>query len=363
MSIALTSLIENLPSNTPFVGPEALERRRGSAFNARIGANESAFGISPQATAALHEAIDSHGCNWYGDPENHELRALLATKHGVKMDNICVDSGIDSLLGLAVRLLTVPGTTVVTSQGGYPTFNYHVNGYGGVLHTAPYKDNHEDPDALLAKAREHKAKLVYLANPDNPMGTCLSAERVQSMINNLPDQCLMLLDEAYADYMTEQAPPSIDIANPQVIRLRTFSKAYGMAGMRIGYAIAHKDLIIALNKIRNHFGVNRLAQVAAIASVQDGDFLSQVLKSVEDGRQRIYTLAKTFNLAFIPSSTNFVTVDMGSVESADKVLQALNDAQVFIRKPGMAPHNRYIRIGIGTDAEHHEFARVFTNIL
>lgn len=140
----------------------------------------------------------------YGDPEARDLRVAIAEHHGVAPENVMPGQGIDGLLGNLVRLIVAPGTPVVTSRGAYPTFNYHVTGFGGVLHAAPYRDDAEDPDALLALARETGAPLVYLANPDNPMGSWRSAGRIADFVAALPEDCLLVLDEAYADF----APPA-----------------------------------------------------------------------------------------------------------------------------------------------------------
>ena len=137
MTVKLTKIVDTLPATTPFVGPETLERQSGKKFSARIGANESSFGISPAAVAAMRDAVAES--NWYADPENFDLRVALADKHDVDIDEICVDAGIDSLLGLTVRMLLEPGQTVVTSLGAYPTLNYHVAGFGAQLHTVPTK--------------------------------------------------------------------------------------------------------------------------------------------------------------------------------------------------------------------------------
>ena len=180
-----TPLVASLPATVPFVGPEAQERARMRPFRARIGANENVFGPSPKAIAAMAEAA---GEGWkYGDPESHDLRQALAAKHGVNPENIVVGEGIDGLLGYLVRLIVEPGVTVVTSRGAYPTFNYHVAGYGGELHMVPYRDDREDPQALIDKAREVNASLVYIANPDNPMGTWHEARVLEEMIAALPE--------------------------------------------------------------------------------------------------------------------------------------------------------------------------------
>lgn len=352
MKPPFTQLVQSLPDTVPFVGPETLERKNGKPFAARIGANESAFGISPLARTTLQDMLSTQGCSWYGDPENHTIRGLLSAKHQVDMRSICVDAGIDSLLGLTIRLFIEAGDTVVTSNGAYPTVNYHVAGYGGRLVAVPYKDNHEDPVALAEAAQKNNARLVYLANPDNPMGTCLTAQDIQTLIDNLPDRCLLMLDEAYIEFMTQQETLPLRIENTRVLRFRTFSKAYGMAGMRIGYVMAHPDIISGFDRIRNHFGVARPAQIAAEASLRDQSFLLSITTRVEQGRQRIYDLATSLNLAYLPSATNFVTVDLGDVARAEDLVQSLGKAGVFMRKPMVPPQDRFVRIGVGTEAEH-----------
>lgn len=363
MSITFTSQVDALPASVPFVGPETLERQRGQSFAARIGANESAFGVSTEAISAMSEALGVSGCSWYGDPENHALRCALAQKHNIDMDCICVDAGIDSLLGLTVRMLMEPGQNVVTSEGAYPTFNYHVAGFGGVLNKVPYLDNHENPDELLSTGRTKKSRLIYFSNPDNPMGTWHSAETVTDMINGVPEGSTLLLDEAYIDFADDRTAPAIDTSNKNVIRFRTFSKAYGMAGMRIGYAIAHPEMIAGFNKIRNHFGVNRLSQIAALASLKDESFLSSVNDKVKAGRERIYALAQQHKLRTLPSATNFVSLDMESSERAMAMLIELNKHGVFIRMPSVSPLNRFIRVGIGSPDEHDVFAEQFSKLI
>ncbi len=361
MPIPFTPIVEKLPASTPFVGPETLERARGSQFRARIGANESAFGVSPIAAEAMQQAIAKSA--WYADPESFELRSALAEKHQVSMDEICVDAGIDTLLGLTVRMLLKPGEKAVTSAGAYPTFNYHVAGYGAELKTVPYKGFHEDPDALMAAVNETSAPLVYIANPDNPMGTWNSAEKISEMISAVPDNCVLALDEAYIEFADSPVAPAIDTSNPRVIRFRTFSKAYGMAGQRIAYAIANKELISGFNKIRNHFGINRIAQIGALASLQDSEFLTTVKQAVADSRQQVMEFATNYDLYAEPSYTNFVAVDLESSARAKMMLEKLAERDVFMRMPGVEPLNRCIRVGLGTQEEFAIFSKAFKESL
>ncbi|MEX5726865.1 histidinol-phosphate aminotransferase [Rhodovulum iodosum] len=342
----LTPLAQSLPASVPFVGPETQERARGRPFRARLGANESLFGPSPKAIAAMQQAAAEA---WkYGDAQNHDLRAVLAADLGVPPETIMVGEGIDGLLGYLVRLLVAPGDAVVTSEGAYPTFNYHVAGFGGVLHKVPFAGDHEDPEALIAKAAETGAKIVYLSNPDNPMGTWHDAGRVQAMIDAVPPGTLLMLDEAYIEFAPEGTAPPLDPADPRVIRMRTFSKAQGLAGARVGYAIGAAPLIEAFHKIRNHFGMCRVSQAGALAAWGDKEWLAHVQGEVARGRQEIARIARANGLTPLPSATNFVTIDCGGDGAlARRVLEELTARDVFVRMPGVAPLDRCVRVSVG----------------
>ncbi|UWQ15238.1 pyridoxal phosphate-dependent aminotransferase [Aliiroseovarius sp. M344] len=351
----LTPLADSLPATVPFVGPETQERAHGRLFKARLGANENTFGPSPHVIDAMAKA--GRDVWMYGDPENHDLRTALAAHYGIDVDNIMVGEGIDGLLGYLVRLLVGPGEAVVTSQGGYPTFNYHVTGYGGRIEVVPYKDDHEDPVTLIAKAAEVSAKLVYIANPDNPMGTWHDAATMQRMIDRVPEGCLLVLDEAYVEFAPDGAAPALNADDPRVIRMRTFSKAYGMAGARVGYAIAEAGLIAAFHKIRNHFGMCRISQAGALAALRDQDHLARTIASVAGARQRIDDIARQNGLTTLPSATNFVAVDCGRDGTfAKSVLDALIEQDIFVRMPFATPQNRCIRISAGRPEELDAFA-------
>jgi histidinol-phosphate aminotransferase len=358
----LTPLAAGLPATVPFVGPETQERRMGRPFAARLGANESVFGPSPRAIAAMAAAAAEV---WkYGDPEVQDLRTAIAAHHGCAPGHIVPGEGIDGLLGLIVRLVVGPSDAVVTSAGAYPTFNFHVTGFGGVLHTVPYRDDHEDPDHLIATARAAGAKLVYIANPDNPMGTWHDAATMARMVEQVPEGCLLLLDEAYVDLAPDGTAPTIDPADPRVIRFRTFSKAHGMAGLRVGYAIGPQPLIAAFDRVRNHFGLGRIAQAGALAALVDQAWLAQVQGQVARARDRIASIARANGLRPLSSATNFVTVDCGRDGAyAKAVLEGLTQQGIFLRKPFVAPQDRCIRISAGTDADLDLLAAALPRVL
>ncbi|SFZ82758.1 histidinol-phosphate aminotransferase [Devosia enhydra] len=346
-----TPLAAGLPQTVPFVGPEAIERRVGQPIRARIGANESNFGPSPRVIAAMQAAAPEI---WrYGDPEVHLLRSALARHLGVPHANVVVGEGIDGLHGLIARLVIAPGDVAVTSLGAYPTFNYHVTGFGGRISFVPYAGDREDLEGLLAATRrEERCKVVYLSNPDNPMGSWWSAADLEAFIAAVPEHVLILLDEAYCETAPAGTLPDLDSARPNLIRTRTFSKAYGLAGMRVGYGIGEAGFIAGFDAVRNHFGVTRMGQVAALAALEDQAWLTEVVQRITAARDRIGAIAADSGLVALPSATNFVAVDCGRDGAyALAVLKALEARGVFVRKPMAHPLDRCIRISAGLPAD------------
>jgi histidinol-phosphate aminotransferase len=250
------------------------------------------------------------------------------------------------------------------SHGAYPTFAFHVTGFGGKFITPPYRDFRNDATALAQAAQTNNAKLVYLSNPDNPTGSWLSVAEQMEILAKLPTGAVCVLDEAYSDFAPAGTLPALDPDDPRVIRIRTFSKAHGMAGARVGYAIAAKELIASFDKIRHHFGVSRLSQEAALASLGDQDFIATVRGLVEEGRRDYESLATRLSLKALPSSTNFVAIDMGDGDRARATLARLLEQEaVFLRMPGVAPLDRLIRVTVGTPPERQGFAAALTRLL
>lgn len=341
-----TRLVESLPANTPFVGPELLMRQNARTELVRLGANESAFGPSPRAVAAMTLELDR--LSWYGDPDSYALRERLAAKHGCGIEQVVVGCGIDDLMGLTVRTFLEPGTPAVAVRGTYPTFAYHVAGYGARLETVPYtKEGGADLEALLVLANRLRPSVVYLANPDNPSGTFLRREDVAAFYEALPDESLLLLDEAYADFVDETrllAPTFED----RLVRVRTFSKAYGLAGARIGYALLTQRNAERFERVRLQYGVNRNAQIGALAALGDETHLRWVIEQTEAARREYESVARELGTVTIASHTNFVCIDMEKAEWATAIVQALLRRGVWVRKPGAPPLDRYIRVSAGT---------------
>jgi histidinol-phosphate aminotransferase len=346
---------------TPFIGPEQLMREGGHSELVRLGANESAFGPSPRAVKAM--AAELPRISWYGDPESYDVRVALAAKHGVRVEELVVGAGIDDLMGLVVRAYVAPGSAALTTRGSYPTFNYHVTGYGGRLVYAGYReDGRLDLDALVEVARAERASVVYLANPDNPSGTFIDREEMARFFEALPRDAVFMLDEAYADFVDESEllPQFIE---DRLIRMRTFSKAYGMAGARIGYAIASEANIATMQKIRLHYGVNRTAQIGALASLEDEPFRRHVVDEVAAAREDYYRIARDHGLGYLESHTNFVCIDCGTAARANQVMAELLVRGVWIRKPGLPPLDRFVRVSAGTKPMREAFEAAFRSVL
>ncbi len=360
----LAPIVAALPESRPFVGPEELARRAGLDSLVRLGANESAFGPPPKALDAMRAAL-SH-TNWYGDPESVELREALAARHGCGTSNVTVAAGIDDLLGLAVRAYLGPGDATVMTLGSYPTYVYHVVGYGARLETVPYlADGTVQLELLAERTRETGARVVYLANPDNPSGSFAPREALRAFLGALPSDVIVVLDEAYADFVpaSDLVSDSEAFADARVVRMRTFSKAFGMAGARIAYALAAPEVGVAFGKIRLQYGVPRTAQIGALAALAEREFVDGVVLEVARGRDEYRALAERLGIATLPSQTNFVCFDLGSRERAEAMVEALLRRGIFVRKPAAAPLDGHIRVTVGTERERNLFADAFEKAL
>jgi histidinol-phosphate aminotransferase len=357
MTVAPTRIVAELEAMTPFLGGKALERRRGRPYRARLGANECLFGASPAALRAM--AANSAEIGYYTDPTHFELRDRIAQAWRIPIGDIAVAEGIDGLLGLFVRGFVAPGESAVTSLGAYPVLDYHVRGYGGKLVYRPYSETgHNDLDALLSAVHDNRAKILFLANPDNPTGELIAASDLKELIGHLPEDCLLLLDEAYVEFGREEELLEIGFRRPNLVRLRTFSKAYGMAGARIGYAIADSDIIQALDRVRLHFGVSKLSQEMALAAFDDTTFLAAVLEQTVAGREHYRAIARMADIGALPSWANFVAFDFGRPDWSQSMADWFEARDIFVRRPAPPPLNRLIRVTVGPLAAREYFAEV-----
>jgi histidinol-phosphate aminotransferase len=301
---------------------------------------------------------------WYGDPESHDLREQLAELTGRSRIEILVGSGIDDLLGLAVRCVLEPGDIAVAASGTYPTFEYHVRGYGGELLTAPYRDDfHVDVDELATLATHSGARVVYLANPDNPSGTLHDERVIEELADRLPPGCALFVDEAYHDFVESTGnSPTAASHKDLILRFRTFSKGHGLAGLRVGYVLAGEDYVRAFEKVRVQFGVNRIAQAAALASLADHEHLQHVVRLVAKSRTRYERLGRDAGWTPIPSRTNFIAFDVGTAQRAQAWVDALELRRVFVRRGSAPPLDGCVRVTVGTEDDCRRLEQILEEV-
>ena len=349
-------------AHAALAGPEELARDAGLATVLRLGSNESPFGPSPKALAAIRAAAAAE--NRYGDPSLAELRAAIAAHHGVAEANVTVGAGIDDLLGWIVRAYVAPGGPTIAGLGSFPTFEMHATGFGTHLTRVPYRPEARlDLDGFIAAARRAGGGLLFVPNPDNPSGSVYAWSDIVAFLDALPDDSLVIHDEAYANFLPPERAFPRDAIDPRMIRLRTFSKEYGLAGARVGYALGAPEAIAALDAVRLLYGISRTSQAAALAALEDGAFIAEVVREIAEGREEYRALGERIGAPTLPSTTNFVLFDFGTPERAKSILDGLLRRGIHVRKPAFPPLDTYVRISVGADHERARLARALTEII
>ncbi|MCO7232822.1 MULTISPECIES: histidinol-phosphate transaminase [unclassified Cobetia] len=340
----LAHLYQDGPHN-PFPGIKALERRLGHALPYQYGSNEGLDMPHHTLGGALGTALADLSRS-YADADAWQLRQQMAERLGVAYENLLVDAGADSLLALVMRATVCAGERVITSAGTYPTLAYFARGLGAEVIEVPYSERFATADdasssrlapdlaALLAAARQHDARVVYLANPDNPSGHLHSDADVRALRDALPESCSLLLDEAYHDFRPDAAHAD-HAPMARTFRLRTFSKAYGLAGLRLGFMIAEPDDVVMLTKVRIHFAVSAPAMAAGELLLAHPEEAAAHVAGVIDCRDRLAEHLRSLGAEVLPSATNFLCVRLKSAELAAQVQQQLMAQGVLITR---SPH-------------------------
>jgi len=353
MSRFARHLVNQDGPHNPFPGLQALERRLGHSLPHRIGSNEG-LDMPHRAMAARfgHEVADL--ARSYGDAEAWQVRQLLAASLELPMEALLVDAGADSLMALTLRALCEAGDAVVTSAGTYPTWSYFVRGHGCRQVEVEYASgrNYLAPDleALAAAASREQARVVYLANPDNPAGHLHSDAAVLTLRESLPDNCTLVLDEAYHDFRSDAWSPAANAVWPGVIRLRTFSKAHGLAGLRVGYAIATPETHAMLLKVRIHYAVSSLALAAAETVLAHPDETREHVAAVVKRREALSQWLQERGADVLPSTTNFVTLRLNGAEQAAAIHRNLLAEGTLIHRPAHPALGHVLRISALDDA-------------
>lgn len=344
--------IEALNAYQPGRPADALKAELGIDRFINLASNENPLGPPKSALDAMRAAMQD--VNRYPESGGFKLRETLAEVYRVKPENVVVGSGSESIMANIVRAFLHGDDEVVTSEGTFIGIYVLVNSQGVKLVKVPLKNYKFDLDAIAESVTE-KTKLVYLCNPNNPTGTMFSREEFEAFIKKVPDHVLVILDEAYFEFTMGIAefPDSMTYRYDNVLTLRSFSKAYAMAGLRVGYGMGHEYLINYVNKVKLPFEPNSLAQVAATVAIKDTTYLGGVLENNDEGMRYLTNEFEHAGWEYVPSSTNFIMLPTESPEKVKKIHEALLREGVAIR-PLVAfglPHCFRITIGLPDENE------------
>ena len=329
-------------------------RERGVSRVIKLASNENPLGCSPKARQALGNP-DPELLSRYPDSSAGALRAALAKKLGVQTENILTGNGSNDILELAAQLMLAPGRSAVYSRHAFIVYELAVSARRARTIQVPAKNFGHDLPAIAGAAQNESVRIVFVANPNNPTGTYCAPDSVREMAAQIPPHVLIVLDEAYFEYAGEQPPgEAIRMLRefPNLLVARTFSKIHGLAGLRIGYGVAAPDIIDALNRIRQPFNLNAAAQRAALAALDDEEFVAQ---SRELNRQQMAKLAAgldALKLRRLPSRGNFISF---CAPNAAAVFEKLLDSGVIVRKLTEYEMPDWLRVTVGREEENIRF--------
>jgi histidinol-phosphate aminotransferase len=326
----------------------------------KLASNENPLGPSPLAIEAAKKALA--GSNRYPDGSGTYLREALAKKHEIPAENIILGGGSTELIDLSARLVLRPADCGVTSYGSFPLYYTAIRATGARYVEVPQSDYHFDLDSM-AEFLPPETKLIFLANPNNPTGTMFDADALDEFLAQIPEHVLVVLDEAYCDYVeTPNYTRSIELVRGgrNIIVLRTFSKVYGLAGLRIGYGIGPAALLDEMNKIRGPFNTSNVAQAAALAAIDDREHVRLSIESNRAGLELLSAGLQNLGIKFVPSFTNFMLVDFGfeTEPLSDQMLKR----GVIVRPMRWMGFRNCIRVSVGTQAENEKFLQVLSEL-
>ncbi|MDP1708012.1 MAG: histidinol-phosphate transaminase [Gammaproteobacteria bacterium] len=358
-----TSGVRNLQPYVPGKPVAELEREYGVRDAIKLASNENPLGPSPRVLGAIQQSLTQLAR--YPDGAGFELRAALARRHGVQLDQITLGNGSNDLLELVTRAFVTPQHEVVFSEHAFAVYPIVTQAVGATARVAAVHNWGHDLDAMGALVNE-RTRVVFIANPNNPTGTWLSESALEDFLQTIPPAVLVVVDEAYFEYARDTAADYPDASQwltrfPNLIVTRTFSKAYGLAGLRVGYALSQPEVADMLNRVRQPFNVNNLGQVAALAALEDTDHLARSLACNREGMAQVTSAFALMGLTFIPSAGNFVCVDTG--RDALDVYDALLREGVIVRPVANYGMPQHLRVTIGLPEENERFIKALEKVL
>jgi histidinol-phosphate aminotransferase len=350
--------IEALKPYVPGKAIEALAREQRLTDIIKLASNESALGPSLKVFEAIQQAM--HQAHRYPDADNLNLKSALCAHLNLEPSQIILGNGSDEILQLIHTAFIGPSHAVIYSQYSFASYEICAQTVGAQKICIPAIDWNADLNAMQAAITPH-TRLICLANPNNPTGTELPIREIKKFLEGIPQSVLFLLDQAYFEYHLPEYNylPWLQ-EHPNLILLRTFSKAYGLAGLRVGYGMAHADVVARLDKVRSPFHVNRLAESAAIAALKDTAHLQKVITDNQEQKQYLYHALEKRGLCFIPSAANFITVH---IVEADRIYQALLSRGIIVRPLKNYGLDQHLRISIGRLEENQALIHALETLI
>jgi histidinol-phosphate aminotransferase len=327
----------------------------------KLASNENPLGPSPKALAAVQNTL-ADLCR-YPDGNGYNLKQALSGRYGIQPEQITLGNGSNDVLEVITRCFAAPGDQVVYSQYAFAVYPLVAQAIGATGVAVPAKDYGHDLDAM-ASAITERTRLVFVANPNNPTGTVHGAGAIEAFLDRVPARVLVVLDEAYCEYL--QGGESLDGLSlldryPNLIVTRTFSKAWGLAALRVGYSVSSPEIANVINRVRQPFNVDSIAMAAATAVLGDEDYLRRSCEINAKGMAQLESAFREMNLAYIPSAGNFISVDVG--DQATRINQSLLEQGVIVRPIGGYGLPRHLRVSIGLPEENQRFIEALTRAL
>lgn len=356
------SYIQNLSNYVQGKPIEELQRELELDHVDKLASNENSLGPSPKAIKAIQASMTN--LHRYPDATGYELRTKLADRFNIKMDNVILGAGSEGVMSTIIRTFLLSDDELISAANSFIGFRVLANASGKKVHWVPMENYHYDLKRMVEKVTDY-TKIIYIANPDNPMGTYITKNEFDAFYAHIPERVLIILDEAYFEYAQSKSdyPDSMTYRYDNVITLRTFSKAYGLAGLRIGYGFAHDTLISNLMKVKEPFEPSLIALTAGMAAMDDISFLERTIEINATGYTFIKTKLESLGIEIVPSVANFITTVWPSESQATKVTKALLKKGIIVRNLKAFGWPKCIRISIGTENENERMITSLQSIL
>jgi len=338
-----------------------LERELGISNIVKLASNENPLGLSEKVKLAIqNELVD--GCR-YPDANGHYLKAALSEKHAIEANQITLGNGSNDVLEMIAKIFVQPHHEVIFAEHAFCVYPIVCQAIGAKLVQVAAKAWGNDLDAMLA-AITPATKMIFIANPNNPTGTWLASDELKNFLKQVPQDVIVVIDEAYTEYVTDGSiPNSIDWLPEfdNLVVTRTYSKAYGLASLRLGYSVSNPSICGLMNRVRQPFNVNSMALAAGIAALQDEVYLAQAIAVNQAGMQQLIDSCRALELNFIPSAGNFLTIDMA--QNAMPIYQKLLHKGVIVRPVANYNMPNHLRVSIGLEHEIQKYIDALNEIL